>query len=117
MIATAVILVLTKVTRVSAETMVLADIAISAIFSAALSFLQYVSTDTQLANIVSWMFGDLRKASWEHDLIIFAVLAPVTMYFLYKRWDYNAMDAGDVTAIGPAFIEAREALDEKGAED
>lgn len=25
--------------------------------------------------------------------------------------------AGDVTAIGPAFIEAREALDEKGAED
>lgn len=100
MIATAVILVLTKVTRVSAETMVLAGIAISAIFSAALSFLQYVSTDTQLANIVSWMFGDLRKASWEHDLIIFAVLAPVTMYFLYKRWDYNAMDAGDETAKG-----------------
>ena len=98
MMATAIILLLTKVTKVSAETMVLAGVAISAIFAALLSFTQYVATDSQLGNIVSWMFGNVGKATWSWDLMILGVLIPATGYFLIRRWDYNAMDAGDEAA-------------------
>jgi len=98
MFATGIILLLTKVTKVSAETMVLAGVAISAIFSALLSFTQYVASDSQLGNIVSWMFGNVGKATWSWDIIILGVLIPATGYFMIKRWDYNAMDAGDEAA-------------------
>lgn len=110
MVATGIILLLTKVTRVSAETMVLAGIAISAIFSAGLSLTQFVATDSQLANIVSWMFGDVGRATWSWDLFVFATLLPTMIYFLYKRWDYNAMDAGEETAKGLGVNTERERI-------
>ena len=100
LLATAVILLLTRITRVSAETMVLAGIAISAIFTAGLSFMQYIASDIQLANIVAWTFGNMGRSEWRWDLIIFLVLLPTAIYFFYRRWDYNAMDSGEETAKG-----------------
>lgn len=110
LLATGIILLLTKITRVSAETMVLAGVAISAIFTAGLSFMQYIASDTQLANIISWTFGDMGRVTWEYILIVFAVLVPVALYFIYKRWDYNAMDAGDETAKGLGVNTERERI-------
>lgn len=100
MAAVGIILALTRVTRVTPETMVLGGIAISAMFSAMLSFTQYVATDSQLANIVSWTFGDMGRATWSWDMFVFAALVPVAAYFLMRRWDYNALDAGEETAKG-----------------
>jgi iron complex transport system permease protein len=108
LLATAIILLLTKITRVSAETMVLAGIAISAIFTAGLSFMQYIASDMQLANIIAWTFGDMGRAEWEWNLIVFVVLMPVALYFIYRRWDYNAMDAGEETAKGLGVNTERE---------
>jgi len=100
MLATGIILFLTKVTRITAETMVLAGVAISAIFTAGLSLMQFIASDVQLANIVSWTFGDMGRSTWNWDIIVFVVLLPIAIYFLYKRWDYNAMDSGEETAKG-----------------
>ena len=100
LLATGIILLLTKITRVTAETMVLAGVAISAIFAAGLSFMQYIASDAQLANIISWTFGDMGRSTWTFNIILFAVLMPVSIYFLYRRWDYNAMDSGEETAKG-----------------
>ncbi|MCL1979337.1 MAG: iron ABC transporter permease [Methanomassiliicoccaceae archaeon] len=108
LLATAVILILTKVTRVSAETMVLAGIAISAIFTAGLTFMQYIASDMQLANIIGWTFGDMGRATWTWDLIVFAVLLPTALYFIYRRWDYNAIDSGEETAKGLGINTERE---------
>jgi iron complex transport system permease protein len=110
LIATGSILILTKVTRVSPETMVLAGVAISAMFSAGLSFMQYIATDSQLGNIVSWTFGDLGKATWSWNSFIMLVLLPVALYFYYKRWDYNAMEAGEETAKGLGVHTERERM-------
>ncbi len=99
-LATVSILALTKITRVSAETMILAGIAISVMFSAGLSFMQYIATDSQLGNIVAWTFGDLGKATWSWNMLILLVVFPCSLYFFYKRWDYNALDAGEDTAKG-----------------
>ena len=110
LLATGSILVLTKVTRISAETMVLAGVAISAMFSAGLSFMQYIATDSQLGNIVSWMFGDLGKATWSWDCLILVALIPITLYFFYRRWDYNAMEAGEDSAKGLGVNTERERM-------
>ena len=100
LLATSAILLLTKVTRVSAETMILAGVAISVMFSAGLSFMQYIATDSQLGNIVAWTFGDMGKATWSWNALIMVVFLPVALYFFYKRWDYNALNAGEDTARG-----------------
>lgn len=110
MLATGVILLLTRVTGVTAETMVLAGIAISAIFSAGLSFTQYVASESQLANIVSWMFGDVGRATWSWNMFVLTILVPIAVYFFWKRWDYNAMDAGEETAKGLGVNTERERI-------
>lgn len=100
MLATGIILLLVKMTSCTPETMVLAGMAINAIFAAGLSFLQYIADDTSLPAIVFWQFGALDKASWSNMYLILATLALVCVYFYYKRWDYNAMEAGEDVARG-----------------
>ncbi len=110
LLATGSILLLTKITRVSAETIILAGVAINVMFSAGLSFMQYIATDSQLGNIVAWTFGDLGKATWSWDYLILLVFLPVTLYFVYKRWDYNALDTGEDTAKGLGVNTERERI-------
>jgi iron complex transport system permease protein len=110
LLATGAILLLTKVTRVSAETMILAGVAISVMFSAGLSFMQYIATDSQLGNIIAWTFGDMGKATWFWNALILLVFLPVALYFFYKRWDYNALDAGEDTAKGLGVNTERERI-------
>lgn len=59
MVAVGIILALVKLTRISSETLVLAGIAVSAIFSAGLTLMQYLADSAQLSQIVSWMFGQI----------------------------------------------------------
>lgn len=100
MVATAIVIVLVRVTKVSPEAMVLTGVAISSIFSAGLAALQYFSNDSALANIVYWQFGDLGKINWDQNLILFCVVTLGCSYFFLKRWDYNVLDAGDEVAKG-----------------
>ncbi len=99
-ISTVAILLLTVLTRISAESMVLAGIAIGSIFSAGLTLMQYLADSIQLASIVSWTFGDLGRANWNFLLVITLVLIPVCVLFFYYRWDFNALDTGEDTARG-----------------
>jgi len=98
MIATGVIILLVKVTKVSPETMVLAGVALSSIFSAGISMLQYMYNEYALSTIVFWQFGSMGKAGWDQLMLIAVVVAVASIYFLYNRMDYNALDAGDEVA-------------------
>jgi len=100
MVATLTILLLVKVTDISAESMVLAGIAMSAIFSAGITLMQYMADSVQLSNMVTWSFGDLGRASWRWNYYVLLVLIPVTAFFLYNRWEYNALDAGEDASRG-----------------
>ena len=99
-LAASAILLLTSLTRISAESMVLSGIAIGAMFSAGLTLMQYMADSVQLANIISWTFGDLGRSNWRILALITWVLIPMYILFLYHRWDFNAMDAGEETARG-----------------
>ena len=99
-LSTLTILLLTVLTSISAESMVLAGIAIGSLFSAGLTLMQYLADSVQLASIVSWTFGDLGRANWQFIMITAAVLIPICLLFFYLRWDFNALDTGEDTARG-----------------
>jgi iron complex transport system permease protein len=100
LIATAVILLISRVRGASPEVMVLAGVAISSLFTAGTMFLQYFADDTQLAAVVFWTFGDVSRAGWQELGLMALVVAGATLYFVANRWNYNAIDAGDETAKG-----------------
>ncbi len=99
-LSTSAILLLTVLTRISAESMVLAGIAIGSLFSAGLTLMQYLADSVQLASIVSWTFGDLGRANWRFLGITALVLLPVSLLLLFYRWDLNALDSGEEAAKG-----------------
>jgi len=99
-ISTSAILLLTVFTKISAESMVLAGIAIGSIFSAGLTLMQYLADSVQLASIVSWSFGDLGRANWKVLSIIALVPVPLFLLCCFYRWDFNAMDTGEDSARG-----------------
>lgn len=94
MIGTGIIVLLVTITKVDANTMVLAGVAISSIFSAGISALQYIYNEYALSAIVFWQFGSLGKATWDELRIVAAVTIPIIIYFVWKRWDFNALDNG-----------------------
>ncbi|HQK48851.1 MAG TPA: iron ABC transporter permease [Syntrophales bacterium] len=96
----AAILMLSALRRLAPATLILAGVAMSALFGAATMFLQYFSTDSQLAATVFWTFGDLGRAGWRDILLMTAALAPGLAYFLWNSWGYNALEWGDETAGG-----------------
>lgn len=100
MIATCAIVMAMRMMSASPETMVLAGMAMSAIFSAGIAFLQYQADESTLSAMVFWQFGDLEKIGWS-NMPIMAVVVLFASLFLYSRsWDLNAIDMGDDVASG-----------------
>jgi iron complex transport system permease protein len=52
----------------------------------------------QVAAAVFWTFGDLGRAAWNEVLILSAIVASGLIYFMIRRWDYNALGSGEETA-------------------
>jgi iron complex transport system permease protein len=107
LVGVGVILLITRIRRASPEVMVLAGIAMGSLFTAGTMFLQYFADDVQLAAMVFWSFGDTGRASWKELFFITVVVALAFVYFMYNRWNYNAIDAGDETANGLGVVVKR----------
>lgn len=100
LVGVGVILLITRIRRASPEVMVLAGVAMGSLFTAGTMFLQYFADDVQLAAMVFWTFGDTARASWRELGFITAVVVLASIFFMFNRWNYNAIDAGDETANG-----------------
>ena len=100
LLTTAVILLISRICGATPEVMVLAGVALSSLFTAGTMFLQYFASDTQLAAVVFWTFGDVGRANWQELGIMALVVLAASLYFSANRWNYNAIDAGDETAKG-----------------
>ena len=98
LIGVLVILLLAKLRGLSPEAMILAGVAMSSLFTACTMLIQYFADDLQLAAMVYWTFGDLGRPLWDEIYIMVAIMIPALLYFIYKRWDYNALEAGEETA-------------------
>lgn len=93
-----VILLLVKRKGASPETMILAGIAITYVFSACTTLLQYFSDANAVAATVFWIVGDLSRAAWWQLPYILVVLIICLVINLRLSWDLNIMKMGDDTA-------------------
>lgn len=99
MAATFAVYGIARIRRVTAETLVLAGIAVMYLSSAATSFLHYGATEEELQTVIHWLFGSLTGVGWTEILMVFAVLLVCLGFLLKYSWDLNAMAGGDETAI------------------
>jgi iron complex transport system permease protein len=95
---TVLILFLSRAVGVSPAVMILAGVALSAMFTGATTLIQYFSDDSLVASVVYWTFGNLGRAGRSEIILIFTLNAAAFAYFLFNRWNYNAMESGTDTA-------------------
>lgn len=100
LIAAGVVIAISRSRGARPETMVLAGVALGALFTAGTMLLQFFATDVQLSAMVFWTFGDTSRASWSELGLMAGLTLASTGYFLANSWNYNAIDAGDETARG-----------------
>lgn len=98
MATTLIILGLARIRGVTPAVMVLAGVAISAMFSGATTLVQYFADDVIVATVVYWTFGNLGRTGWGEIGLIGALSLLAFFFFIFHRWDYNAMESGTHTA-------------------
>ena len=100
MASTFIVLGLSKFISISPESMILTGVALSSLFGGATTLMQYFANDIRLAAVVFWTFGDLGRTSWREVLIIITVSLTSFIYFMFNRWNFNALQNGEETAKG-----------------
>ena len=98
--ATLIILILSSLKRLSPEAVILAGVALSSLFVSATILIQYLATETQLAMVVFWTFGDVARPNWSEIGLLAGTVLFVSFYLTTKRWDLNALASGEQAARG-----------------
>lgn len=98
LICTFIIYFLTKVQKATSETIILLGVAMMFLFSAGLSFLQYIGDPDELAELAYWMFGSLSKGNWTKLKITAVIIAIILPIFLKWSWEFNALASDDEMA-------------------
>ena len=100
MVATLVILILARLKRLSPEAIILAGVALSALFASATILIQFFATETQLAMVVFWTFGDVARSNWREIGLLAAGVFLASVFLTAQRWNLNALASGEETAKG-----------------
>ncbi len=100
MLSTLVVLGLSRIKKITPQTMILSGVALSSLFSGGTTLLQYFADDVKVAAVVFWTFGSLGSTSWREILIMAVVVAAASVFFMMNRWNYNAIQGGESTAKG-----------------
>ena len=80
-------------------TLLLAGIAISLLFSALVSFIQYIADERELREIVLWLMGRLWEANWGKVITAFPFILTGTIGLMVLSKKLNLMLLGDRPAI------------------
>jgi len=100
MATTMVILFLARIKKMAPEAIILAGVALSSLFVSGTILVQFYSTEVEIAAIVFWTFGDVSRSNWTEIAMMVSATVLATGYFLWIRWDLNAISAGEDVARG-----------------
>lgn len=98
MATTVILLALSRMRGITPAVMVLAGTAVSSMFTGATALVQYFCDDAVVATVVYWTLGSLGRAGWREISLIYLLSAAAFVYFMFNRWNYNAMEGGAHTA-------------------
>nr|WP_246514590.1 iron ABC transporter permease [Neoroseomonas soli] len=79
----------------TAETLVLAGIALMFLFQALLALLQFMASPEALQQIVFWLFGSLQRATWAKLAIVAGILAALAPLLARDAWALTALRLGE----------------------
>lgn len=80
--------------------LVLAGIAVSALFSSGLGLMQYIADPlSELPDIVFWLLGDLSGVTWPELLRVLPLALAGLVVMLLMRWRLNLLSLRDETAF------------------
>lgn len=82
----------------SPNVVVLAGMAMGAVWTAATTILQFYATDVGISAAVVWNFGDLGRATYRTDAIMAAAVVGGILLFSLLSWQLNALLSGEATA-------------------
>ena len=97
---TVVVVILAQISKSNPGTLILAGVALSNLFGAATTLMQYFADDVKVAAVVYWTFGNLGSTFWKDILIMAAAVILALVFFWLNSWNYNAMQSGEDTAKG-----------------
>jgi iron complex transport system permease protein len=97
--AVAIVLGLARLRGMTPESLILGGIAVAYLFSAATSFLEYISGETQLKVFVLWTMGDLVRVTCLGVYLLLGVSVVTLFLALLIAWHLNALSLGDETAV------------------
>jgi iron complex transport system permease protein len=98
MTCTAVILLLARLKKLSPEAVILAGVALSSLFTSGTILVQYFASEVEIASVVFWTFGDVARSNWKEIGILTVVTLLVLIFFVFQRWNLNALSSGEDTA-------------------
>ncbi len=89
--------------------MVLAGIAVSALFASGVGLLKYLADPlTQLPEITFWLLGGLWGTNWQSFLTILPVVLPSLLALYLARWRLNVLSLSEEIAFSLGTAPARE---------
>ncbi|MCE6076419.1 iron chelate uptake ABC transporter family permease subunit [Agrobacterium vitis] len=99
LICSLIVLGLSSAKSMNITVLILLGTALTAIFSALTSALQYIANDEALAAITRWTFGSVNEARWAHVGVLGVTILLLAPYFQFKAGAVNSLAfAGDDTA-------------------
>jgi iron complex transport system permease protein len=98
MVSSVFIMFFTLIRGMTSQGLILAGVAISALFGAATMFMQFFATETQAAASLFWTFGDLGKGGWSEAVISAAVTVAGLALAFRLSFSYDALEWGDLQA-------------------
>lgn len=79
----------------TAETLVLAGIALMFLFQAMLAALQFIASPEALQQVVFWLFGSLQRATWTKLAIVVGILLAMAPIIMRDAWSLTALRLGE----------------------
>ena len=98
MVAVLFILGLSRLKSFTPGVIILAGVAISSLFQAMTTMLQYFSDQNTLSQAIFWTFGDLSRAHWHEIILLSIVVICAFIFFFLKSHDYQGLAHGDYYA-------------------
>jgi iron complex transport system permease protein len=110
LIAMLIVYGVARMKNMTKETVILVGVAVSYLFSALLSLVQYFGPESDaVRQVVYWMMGGLDRASWANNPIVFSIVLVASILMMQQSWNINVLSLGEDVAISLG-VNAKRAL-------
>ncbi|NLE05694.1 MAG: iron ABC transporter permease [Crenarchaeota archaeon] len=103
MLAMLLVYGIARLRGMTTSTMILAGVAISYLFSALSSLIQYIAPEhTAVAQVVFWLMGGLSSATWQNIIFILPIVVVTIVLMIQQSWNINVLSMGEsiATSLG-----------------